>query len=90
MLNIEVDLIQFISIDHRTPPNDDQYTLLVILGPRVSRLASSAWTSAKPTAKTKKMDRKRLLNCIVNYRCTGWIQWEVGEGGTARGGQLAI
>jgi hypothetical protein len=26
------------------------------------------------------MDRKMLLKCIVNYRCTGWIQWEVGEG----------
>lgn len=38
-------------------------TLLVILGPRGSLV--SAWTRAKPTAKTKKRDTKRLRKYML-------------------------
>lgn len=38
--------------------------MLVIFGPRGS-FASSAWTRANPTAKTRKRDRKRFLNFMA-------------------------
>lgn len=43
MLDVEVDLTMSIStLGYRALLSDDRFTLLVILGPRVSRLASSA------------------------------------------------